>query len=266
MTFYNELVYLNLLEKILVNGSVKSDRTGTGTRSLFGQTMRFDLRDSFPLLTTKKMYWKGIVHELLWFLSGSTNIDYLKQNKVNIWNEWADETGELGPVYGFQWRNFNNQNVDQISELITSLKTNPDSRRHIVTAWNPAQIHEMNLPPCHMMFQCYVDNGYLSLMMYQRSADMFLGMPFNIASYALLTHMIAHVCNLKADKLIITVGDAHIYSNHIEQCYEQIGREMYLGPTLQLNSNIKDIFCFTFDHIMLKNYKSRPKLKGEIAV
>ncbi len=215
--------YLNLMQKVLDEGQKKSDRTGTGTLSIFGHQMEFDLSEGFPLVTTKKVHLKSIVHELIWFLQGSTNISYLKENGVSIWDEWADENGDLGPVYGAQWRSWpdgNNGTIDQIQNLIQGIKTNPDSRRHIVSAWNPALVDEMALPPCHSLFQFYVADGELSCQLYQRSADIFLGVPFNIASYALLTHMVAHVCNLKAKKFVHTFGDAHLYLNHLEQGFQ----------------------------------------------
>jgi thymidylate synthase len=257
------------MEKVLNEGQKKSDRTGTGTLSIFGYQMEFDLSIGFPLVTTKKVHLKSIIHELIWFLQGSTNIAYLKENGVSIWDEWADENGDLGPVYGAQWRSWpdgNNGTIDQIQNLINSINDNPDSRRHIVSAWNPALVDEMALPPCHSLFQFYVANGELSCQLYQRSADIFLGVPFNIASYALLTHMIAHVCNLKAGKFVHTFGDAHLYLNHLDQAKLQLSREVISLPQLQLNPDIKNVFDFKFEDIEIKNYKSHPALSAPIAV
>ena len=261
--------YLDLMQKVLNEGQEKSDRTGTGTLSIFGHQMEFDLSDGFPLVTTKKVHLKSIVHELIWFLQGSTNISYLKENGVSIWDEWADEKGDLGPVYGAQWRSWpdgNNGTIDQIQNLIQGIKTNPDSRRHIVSAWNPALVDEMALPPCHSLFQFYVANEELSCQLYQRSADIFLGVPFNIASYALLTHMVAHVCNLKAGKFVHTFGDAHLYLNHLDQAKLQLSRDTKILPQLKLNSEIKNIFDFKFEDIEITNYESHPSISAPIAV
>ena len=261
--------YLDLMQKVLNEGQKKSDRTGTGTLSIFGHQMEFDLSDGFPLVTTKKVHLKSIVHELIWFLQGSTNISYLKENGVSIWDEWADEKGDLGPVYGAQWRSWpdgNNGTIDQIQNLIQGIKTNPDSRRHIVSAWNPALVDEMALPPCHSLFQFYVANEELSCQLYQRSADIFLGVPFNIASYALLTHMVAHVCNLKAGKFVHTFGDAHLYLNHLDQAKLQLSRDTKILPQLKLNSEVKNIFNFKFEDIEIINYESHPSISAPIAV
>ena len=261
--------YLDLMQKVLNEGQKKSDRTGTGTLSIFGHQMEFDLSDGFPLVTTKKVHLKSIVHELIWFLQGSTNISYLKENGVSIWDEWADEKGDLGPVYGAQWRSWpdgNNGTIDQIQNLIQGIKTNPDSRRHIVSAWNPALVDEMALPPCHSLFQFYVVNEELSCQLYQRSADIFLGVPFNIASYALLTHMVAHVCNLKAGKFVHTFGDAHLYLNHLDQAKLQLSRDTKILPQLKLNSEVKNIFDFKFEDIEIINYESHPSISAPIAV
>ena len=261
--------YLDLMQKVLNEGQEKSDRTGTGTLSIFGHQMEFDLSDGFPLVTTKKVHLKSIVHELIWFLQGSTNISYLKENGVSIWDEWADEKGDLGPVYGAQWRSWpdgNNGTIDQIQNLIQGIKTNPDSRRHIVSAWNPALVDEMALPPCHSLFQFYVANEKLSCQLYQRSADIFLGVPFNIASYALLTHMVAHVCNLKAGKFVHTFGDAHLYLNHLDQAKLQLSRDTKMLPKLKLNSEVKNIFDFKFEDIEITNYESHPSISAPIAV
>ena len=261
--------YLDLMQKVLDEGQEKSDRTGTGTLSIFGHQMKFDLSKGFPLVTTKKVHLKSIIHELIWFLQGSTNISYLKENGVSIWDEWADENGDLGPVYGAQWRSWpdgNNGTIDQIENLINGIKNNPDSRRHIVSAWNPALVDEMALPPCHSLFQFYVANGELSCQLYQRSADIFLGVPFNIASYALLTHMIAQVCNLKAGKFVHTLGDAHLYINHLEQAKLQLSREVMGLPELKLSSNVNNIFDFKFEDIEIVNYESHPAISDSIAV
>ena len=261
--------YLDLMQKVLNEGQKKSDRTGTGTLSIFGHQMEFDLSDGFPLVTTKKVHLKSIVHELIWFLQGSTNISYLKENGVSIWDEWADEKGDLGPVYGAQWRSWpdgNNGTIDQIQNLIQGIKTNPDSRRHIVSAWNPALVDEMALPPCHSLFQFYVANEELSCQLYQRSADIFLGVPFNIASYALLTHMVAQVCNLKAGKFVHTFGDAHLYLNHLDQAKLQLSRDTKILPQLKLNSEVKNIFDFKFEDIEITNYESHPSISAPIAV
>ena len=261
--------YLDLMQKVLDEGQEKSDRTGTGTLSIFGHQMKFDLSKGFPLVTTKKVHLKSIIHELIWFLQGSTNISYLKKNGVSIWDEWADENGDLGPVYGAQWRSWpdgNNGTIDQIENLINGINNNPDSRRHIVSAWNPALVDEMALPPCHSLFQFYVANGELSCQLYQRSADIFLGVPFNIASYALLTHMIAQVCNLKAGKFVHTLGDAHLYINHLEQAKLQLSREVMGLPELKLSSNVDNIFDFKFEDIEIVNYESHPAISAPIAV
>ena len=257
------------MQKVLDEGQEKSDRTGTGTLSIFGHQMKFDLSKGFPLVTTKKVHLKSIIHELIWFLQGSTNISYLKENGVSIWDEWADENGDLGPVYGAQWRSWpdgNNGTIDQIENLINGINNNPDSRRHIVSAWNPALVDEMALPPCHSLFQFYVANGELSCQLYQRSADIFLGVPFNIASYALLTHMIAQVCNLKAGKFVHTLGDAHLYINHLEQAKLQLSREIMVLPELKLSSNVDNIFDFKFEDIEIVNYESHPGISAPIAV
>ncbi|MBT3834780.1 thymidylate synthase [Candidatus Peribacteria bacterium] len=261
--------YLNLLKDVLENGEEKSDRTGTGTLSLFGRQMRFDLSEGFPLLTTKKLHTRSIFHELLWFLNGETNIKYLKDNGVSIWDEWADENGDLGPVYGSQWRSWPDKDGhahDQITGLIDSLKNNPDSRRHIVCAWNVGEIKNMALPPCHCLFQFYVCNGKLSCQLYQRSADVFLGVPFNIASYALLTHMIAQICELEVGDFVHTFGDVHLYSNHIDQAREQLSRETRSIPKLKLNSDVKSIFDFTYGDIEILDYDPCPAIKAPIAV
>lgn len=261
--------YHQLVSHVLEHGTRKTDRTGVGTISTFGYQMRFDLRDGFPLLTTKKIHIKSVIHELLWFLSGDTNTKYLNDNKVTIWDEWADENGDLGPVYGRQWRSWltpDGQTIDQISKVIHQIKTNPDSRRHIVVAYNPADVDKMALPPCHAFFQFYVVNGNLSCQLYQRSADIFLGVPFNIASYALLTHMVAQVTGLKAFEFIHTLGDAHIYLNHIEQCRLQLSRDFRPLPQLKLNSEIKNIFDFKFGDFEIIGYDPHPAIKGDIAV
>ena len=261
--------YLDLMQKVLDEGQEKSDRTGTGTLSIFGHQMKFDLSKGFPLVTTKKVHLKSIIHELIWFLQGSTNISYLKENGVSIWDEWADENGDLGPVYGAQWRSWpdgDNGTIDQIENLINGINNNPDSRRHIVSAWNPALVDEMALPPCHSLFQFYVANRELSCQLYQRSADIFLGVPFNIASYALLTHMIAQVCNLKAGKFVHTLGDAHLYINHLEQAKLQLSREVMRLPELKLSSNVDNIFDFKFEDIEIINYESHPAISAPIAV
>ena len=262
-------VYHDLLKHVLQHGHNKEDRTGTGTKSVFGYQMRFNLADGFPLLTTKKVHLKSIIHELLWFLQGSTNIAYLKENGVRIWDEWADENGNLGPVYGYQWRNWpkpDGSHIDQISQVVQAIKTNPDSRRLIVSAWNVADVDQMKLPPCHAFFQFYVADGKLSCQLYQRSADIFLGVPFNIASYALLTMMVAQVCGLKLGDFVHTLGDAHIYSNHMEQVQEQLSRELRALPTMRINPAVKDIFSFKFDDFTLENYDPHPAIKGMVAV
>ena len=261
--------YLTLLERVLHTGVKREDRTGTGTLSVFGHQMRFDLGRGFPVLTTKKLHLKSIIHELLWFLSGDTNIAYLKENGVKIWDDWADETGELGPVYGKQWRSWQTPggaHIDQITQLVDQLKKNPDSRRHIVTAWNPADVEDMALPPCHCLFQFYIARGKLSCQLYQRSADIFLGVPFNIASYALLTQMLAQVCDLEPGEFIHTLGDAHLYLNHIDQAKEQLMRKPGNLPGLVMNPDKKDIFDFTFDDFELTDYVSQPHIAAPIAV
>ncbi len=258
--------YLDLLQDIMDNGVDKIDRTGVGTRSVFGRQMRFDLSKGFPLVTTKKVHLKSIIYELLWFIKGDTNVKYLQDNGVRIWNEWADENGNLGPVYGSQWRNWNGDGIDQLADVIERIKHNPNDRRMIVTAWNPSKIGQMKLPPCHMMFQFYVANGKLSCMLYQRSCDMFLGVPFNIASYALLTMMIAQICDLKAGEFIHTLGDTHIYHNHFEQVKEQLSRTPLPLPTMKINPLIKDINDFKYDDFELVGYESYGVLKGKVAV
>jgi len=261
--------YLDLLSHVKSNGIEKEDRTGTGTLSVFGYQMRFDLNKGFPLLTTKKIHLKSVIHELLWFLTGNTNIQYLKDNGVSIWDEWADENGDLGPVYGFQWRSWsssNGQSIDQIKNLIDGIKHNPDSRRLIVSAWNVAEIDNMKLPPCHAFFQFYIADNKLSCQLYQRSADIFLGVPFNIASYALLTRMVAQVCELECSDFVHTLGDAHIYLNHIEQVNEQLSRTPKSLPVMNINSAIKDIFKFKYEDFELLNYDPDPLIKAPIAV
>lgn len=261
--------YHDLLRHVLTKGVQKSDRTGTGTISTFGYQMRFNLSEGFPLLTTKKVHTKSIIHELLWFLKGETNIAYLKENGVSIWDEWADEHGNLGPVYGSQWRSWpspNGEKIDQIQQILTQIKKNPDSRRLIVSAWNVAEVEKMALPPCHTMFQFYVSEGTLSCQLYQRSADVFLGVPFNIASYALLTHMMAQVNNLKVGEFIHTFGDVHIYSNHLEQVNLQLSRDFRKTPQLILNPEVKDLFAFTYQDIQIVNYDPHPPIKAEVAV
>jgi thymidylate synthase len=261
--------YLDLMRHIMQHGTDKQDRTGTGTRSVFAHQMRFDLSQGFPCLTTKKLHLRSIIHELLWFLSGDTNIKYLQDNGVRIWNEWADENGDLGPVYGFQWRSWptpNGGHIDQISQVIEQIKKNPDSRRHIVNAWNVAYVNDMALPPCHTMFQFYVADGKLSCQLYQRSADVFLGVPFNIASYALLTMMVAQVCDLQVGDFVWTGGDCHIYSNHFEQVELQLTRTPKALPTMAINPAVKDIFAFTFEDFELQNYVADPHIAGQVAV
>jgi thymidylate synthase len=261
--------YLDLMRHVLEHGHAKSDRTGTGTLSVFGYQMRFNLEAGFPLVTTKKVHLKSIIHELLWFLAGDTNIKYLKDNGVSIWDEWADENGELGPVYGYQWRSWpapNGGKVDQIAKLIEMIKKTPDSRRLIVSAWNPALVDEMALPPCHSLFQFYVADGKLSCQLYQRSADIFLGVPFNIASYALLTMMVAQVCGLKPGEFVHTLGDAHLYSNHLEQTREQLSREPRPLPRMKLNPEVKDIFGFKYEDFTLEGYDPHPAIKAPVAV
>ena len=261
--------YLDLLDHILKNGHKKDDRTGTGTISTFGYQMRFDLSKGFPLLTTKKVHLKSIIHELLWFLAGDTNVKYLQDNGVRIWNEWADENGNLGHIYGFQWRSwpaYDGTFIDQISEAIRTIKENPDSRRIIVSSWNVADIDNMNLPPCHCFFQFYVNEGKLSLQLYQRSADSFLGVPFNIASYALLTMMVAQVCNLQPGEFIHTLGDTHIYLNHLEQVNTQLQREPRALPRIVINPDVKDIYQFRYEDFKLEDYDPYPAIKGEVSV
>lgn len=261
--------YLDLLDRVIGEGVKKEDRTGTGTISVFGHQMRFDLSEGFPVTTTKKLHLRSIIHELLWFLKGSTNVKYLQDNGVRIWNEWADENGELGPIYGYQWRSwpdYKNGNIDQISQVIDSIKNNPNSRRHIVSAWNVGAIDDMKLPPCHILMQFYVANGKLSCQLYQRSADIFLGVPFNIASYALLLKMIAQVTGLEAGEFIHTLGDAHIYLNHIEQVKLQLAREPMKLPLMKINPEVDNIFDFKFEDFTLEKYESHPHIKGEISV
>ncbi len=271
--------YLDLIRHIKANGVTKTDRTGTGTQSVFGYQMRFDLSKGFPMVTTKKLHLKSIIHELLWFLKGDTNIAYLQENGVRIWNEWADKEGNLGPVYGHQWRNWNSEGLDQIKEVIHTIKTNPDSRRMLVSAWNPSVLPDTSvsftenvannkaaLPPCHAFFQFYVANGKLSCQLYQRSADVFLGVPFNIASYALLTLMMAQVCDLEAGDFVHTFGDAHIYSNHKEQIKLQLSRTPKSLPTMKMNPEVKDLFGFTFEDFELLNYDPHPLIKGSVAI
>lgn len=261
--------YLDLLHQVMENGTMKGDRTGTGTKSLFGYQMRFNLADGFPLLTTKKLHLKSIIYELLWFLKGDTNIKYLQENGVRIWNEWADENGDLGPIYGHQWRSWKDYNggvIDQISEVVETIKNNPDSRRIIVSAWNVADLPSMKLPPCHALFQFYVADGRLSLQLYQRSADIFLGVPFNIASYALLLLMMAQVTGLEAGDFVHTLGDAHIYANHFEQVREQMSREPRPLPKMRLNPDVKDIFSFKYEDFTLEGYNPHPHIKGIVAV
>jgi thymidylate synthase len=261
--------YLDLMQHVLDKGHVKADRTGTGTRSVFGWQMRFDLSAGFPVLTTKKLHLRSIIIELLWFLRGETNIQWLKDNKVSIWNEWADENGDLGPVYGHQWRHWptrDGSEIDQITQLIEGLKKNPDSRRHLVTAWNPSEVDRMALPPCHALFQFYVADGKLSCQLYQRSADIFLGVPFNIASYALLTMMVAQVVGLKSGDFVHTLGDAHLYSNHLEQAKLQLSRETRALPVMRINPDVKDIFGFKFEDFTLEGYDPYPHIAAPVAV
>ena len=261
--------YLDLMRHVLEHGDPKTDRTGTGTLSVFGWQMRFRLRDGFPLLTTKKLHTRSIIHELLWFLQGDTNIRYLKENGVSIWDEWADADGELGPVYGKQWRRWetaDGRTVDQLARVVDSIRHSPDSRRHLVSAWNPGEVDAMALPPCHALFQFYVAGGRLSCQLYQRSADIFLGVPFNIASYALLTHMVAQVCELEAGDFIWTGGDCHLYSNHLEQARAQLEREPRPLPTLRLNPAVRDLFSFRFEDIALEGYDPHPHIKAPVAV
>ena len=261
--------YLQLLDTILENGTEKGDRTGTGTISVFGHQMRFDLSKGFPVITTKKLHLKSIIHELLWFLAGDTNVKYLQENGVRIWNEWADEDGNLGHIYGYQWRSWpapDGRHIDQISQVVDSIKNNPNSRRHIVSAWNVGELDKMNLPPCHLLFQFYVAGGKLSCQLYQRSADVFLGVPFNIASYALLTLMMAQVTGLKPGDFVHTLGDVHIYSNHIEQVKLQLTRQPFPLPEMKINPAIKNIFDFKFDDFELIGYEAHPHIKGKVAV
>jgi thymidylate synthase len=261
--------YTDLMRHVLAHGNKKEDRTGTGTLSVFGYQMRFNLDDGFPLLTTKKVHLKSIIHELLWFLQGSTNIAYLKEKGVRIWDEWADENGNLGPVYGYQWRNWpkpDGTHIDQITQVVNAIKKNPDSRRLIVSAWNVADVDQMKLPPCHAFFQFYVANGKLSCQLYQRSADIFLGVPFNIASYALLTMMVAQVCDLKLGDFVHTLGDAHIYTNHMEQVNEQLSRELRALPQMKINPKVNDVFSFKFEDFTLENYDPHPAIKAQVAV
>jgi thymidylate synthase len=261
--------YLDLLSHVLNNGTTKTDRTGTGTKSVFGYQMRFDLSQGFPLLTTKKVHLKSVIYELLWFIKGSTNVKYLQSNGVRIWNEWADENGELGPIYGYQWRSWSasdGRHIDQLAQVIDSIKKTPDSRRHIVSAWNVGDIDKMKLPPCHILFQFYVADGKLSCQLYQRSADIFLGVPFNIASYALLLLMIAHETGLKPGEFVHTLGDAHIYLNHLPQVREQLSRRARTLPKMMLNTEKKTIFDFDFEDFKLSDYDPHPHIKGDIAV
>ena len=261
--------YLDLLARVRREGNWKNDRTGIGTQSVFGHQMRFNLSSGFPIVTTKKLHLKSIIHELLWFIKGDTNISYLNDNGVSIWNEWADENGELGPVYGAQWRSWptqGNSTIDQLTNVYEQIRENPDSRRHIVSAWNPAQIDNMALPPCHCLFQFYESNGKLSCQLYQRSADVFLGIPFNIASYALLTEMMAQVTNLKAGEFIHTLGDAHIYSNHIEQADEQLSRNPYPLPQMHINTDVKTLFGFHYEDFSIENYQYHPHIPANVAV
>ncbi|MDA9067523.1 thymidylate synthase [Flavobacteriaceae bacterium] len=271
--------YLDLVKKVLENGNQKGDRTGTGTKSIFGHQLRFDLSKGFPMITTKKLHLKSIIHELLWFINGDTNISYLNENGVKIWNEWANKDGDLGPVYGYQWRNWNGDEIDQIKELISTLKNNPNSRRMLVSAWNPSVLPDTSksfeenvasgkaaLPPCHAFFQFYVNNGKLSCQLYQRSADVFLGVPFNIASYALFTMMVAQVCGYQAGDFIHTFGDAHIYNNHIDQVKLQLSRDTRPLPKMEINPEIKSIFDFKFEDFKLVNYDPHPHIKGAVAI
>ncbi len=261
--------YLDLLRHVMEHGTMKADRTGTGTKSVFGYQMRFNLSDGFPLLTTKKLHLKSIIYELLWFLKGDTNVKYLQDNGVRIWNEWADADGNLGPIYGKQWRawrDYNGGTIDQLSEAVETIRTNPDSRRIIVSAWNVADLPEMHLPPCHAFYQFYVADGRLSLQLYQRSADIFLGVPFNIASYALLLMMVAQVTGLEAGDFVHTLGDAHIYTNHFEQVREQLSREPRPLPTMRINPEVKSLFDFKYEDFTLENYNPHPHIKGVVAV
>ena len=262
-------LYLDLMRRIIAEGVVKEDRTGVGTKSVFGHQMRFDLSEGFPAITTKKLHLKSIIHELLWFLAGDTNVRYLQDNGVRIWNEWADENGDLGPVYGYQWRSWptpNGGSIDQIANVVDMIKRTPDSRRLIVSAWNPALVEDMALPPCHSLFQFYVANGKLSCQLYQRSADVFLGVPFNIASYALLTMMVAQVCDLEPGEFVHTFGDAHLYLNHLEQAELQLSRTPRSLPKMDINPDVKDIFEFKYEDFALRDYDPHPLIKGAIAV
>ena len=261
--------YLDLLQRIVDDGVVKTDRTGTGTKSVFGHQMRFNLAEGFPLLTTKKLHLKSIIHELLWFLRGDTNVKYLQDNGVRIWNEWADETGNLGPIYGYQWRSwpdYNGEHIDQISEVVRQIRETPDSRRIIVSAWNVAALNDMHLPPCHLLFQFYVAEGKLSLQLYQRSADTFLGVPFNIASYALLLQMMAQVCNLEVGDFVHTTGDTHLYLNHLEQVQLQLTRTPRALPRMELNPDVKSIFDFCYEDFQLSDYNPWPHIPGKVSV
>jgi len=261
--------YLDILKDVMFNGVDKSDRTGTGTRSVFGRQMRFNLQEGFPLLTTKKVFLKGVIHELLWFVAGDTNIKYLTDNGVHIWDEWADANGDLGPVYGHQWRSWpdgRGGTIDQLANVVEQIRKNPDSRRLIVSAWNPAEVDDMALPPCHTLFQFYVADGRLSCQLYQRSADLFLGVPFNIASYALLTMMVAQATGLEPGDFVHTLGDAHIYSNHFEQVTEQLQREPRKLPTMEINPEVKDVFAFRYEDFSLKGYDPWPAIKAPVAV
>ena len=266
---HEERQYLDLLAEVLAHGARKSDRTGTGTRSVFGRQLRFGLGARFPLLTTKKLHLKSIVYELLWFLRGDTNVRWLQEHGVSIWDEWADASGELGPVYGYQWRHWrapDGREIDQIRQVLDSLRTRPDSRRHLVSAWNPADVDRMALPPCHALFQFYVAEGRLSCQMYQRSADLFLGVPFNIASYALLTLMVAQVSGLQPGEFVLTLGDAHLYLNHLEQAREQVGRAPRAFPRMRLNPAVRDLFAFRYEDFALEGYDPHPHIKAPIAV
>ena len=261
--------YIDLMNHVLKNGTQKSDRTGTGTISVFGYQSRYDLAEGFPVLTTKKLHLKSIIHELLWFLTGDTNVKYLQENGVRIWNEWADENGELGPVYGYQWRSWptpDGHHIDQVTQVVNSIKNNPDSRRHLISAWNVGQIDQMKLPPCHILVQFYVADGKLSCQLYQRSADIFLGVPFNIASYALLTLMMAQVCGLQPGEFVHTLGDAHIYLNHMEQVKLQLTREPFPLPLMKINPEVKSIFDFRFEDFELTGYQAHPHIPGAVAV
>ena len=261
--------YLDLLRYVRRNGVRKADRTGTGTLSTFGWQMRYDLADGFPVVTTKKLHLRSIIHELLWFLAGDSNVRYLQDNGVSIWDEWADENGDLGPIYGVQWRSWptpGGEGIDQIAQVVEQIRTHPDSRRHIVTAWNPAEVDRMGLPPCHVLFQFYVAEGRLSCQLYQRSADIFLGVPFNIASYALLTHMVAQVTGLEPGEFVHTLGDAHLYLNHLEQADTQLAREPMPLPRLWLNPSVDDLFAFRFDDIRLEGYQCHPRISAPVAV